>query len=283
MLKEFYNFDNSVRLKPVNRGNEEAKRVAKIIKRPLYNAKSDLEWHYYQGEYYHFKFFYSLYPILNELIGPKIANKLNLRTATNLPAILDYDSQLKLYGIFSKNFIKPHCEYLTMYDLGFNYKTKPHYKNLKKIKKYCPKEDYQNLKNDLLKMTSLDYLMGQVDRVGCNFLFEKNKTNLSLAPLFDYAEAYGQPKKDCTFNQEENQNLNFSVGNAFLTMKIGERKYKRLLKKEPHFRGYLEIIKKVDIIKILEEIVTETNLKVPDSYYKYYEAKTKAKQKALIL
>lgn len=61
-----------------------------------------------------------------------------------------------------------------MTELGFKPRTNPDYKNLKQLKRYCRKEDYEELLNGILKMTCLDYVMGQVDRVLSNFLFEKD-------------------------------------------------------------------------------------------------------------
>lgn len=281
MLKRYYENEDIIKLKPIIRSEEEATELSEKLKISLYSAKRDIEWFCINGEYYRFKFFDSFYPILNELVGPKIAKTINLKTVENIPAILEYNPKLKFYGILSKNFMKPDCSYVTMYQLGFKHGKQPTYKNFDKFKKFChPNDYYENVKS-IFKMTCLDYIMEQVDRVGCNFLFEKRNESLSFAPLFDYAEAYGYAKKGCSFNKKENPYLEFSVGNVFVTPTLGEFQFKRLLKKEPQFNDTINTLSRIDLIKILKEIRMETKLKITEHYFEHYDSMTKEKQKRL--
>lgn len=104
MFAKFYDVDNYMHLKPTERIEEEAIKLSKEVDSEVYSTKHELQWHSIAGKYYRFKFFDRFYSILNELIGPKIAHKLDLKTVNNFPAILDYNEELKLYGIISENF-----------------------------------------------------------------------------------------------------------------------------------------------------------------------------------
>ncbi len=279
MFAKFYDVDNCVHLKLNDRTEEEALKIAKEVDSEVYSTKHELQWHSIGGKYYRFKFFDRFYSILNELIGPKIAHKLDLKTVNNFPAILDYNEELKLYGIISENFKDPNKEYLTMTELGFKPRTNPDYKNLKQLKRYCRKEDYEELLNGILKMTCLDYILGQADRVLSNFLFEKDGKKITFAPLFDYAEAYECIKEGCVYDKYKNSQLKFSVGNSIIAPAFWEPKFQRILKKYPQFREYLDKVCNIDIMEILEEIEDEHRLKIPDDYKEYYDVRTKEKQK----
>ncbi|MDD2181514.1 MAG: hypothetical protein PHW32_03990 [Bacilli bacterium] len=283
MFEHIYDIEKCIRLKPINRTDEEAADVVNSVNTTIYSAKNDVTWHYIEGKYYRFKFFKRFYSILNELIGPKIANKLDLKTVNNFPAIMDYGEFLTFYGIISENFVDPNKEYLTIFDIGFKQKTQPSYKNIRRLKKYCNEEDYHDLINNLFKMTCLDYLMGQVDRVSSNFLFEKDGDKITFAPLFDYAEAYECAKMGCFFNPKENQQHNFSIGNTFIAPSFWEPKFKRELKKYPQFREYLEKIREINILEIIKEIEEEHNLKINDEFKRYYDVRTQEKQRSLVI
>ena len=273
---------NNPQLNPVKRTKEEAVILAKKLRIEIFHARLDTKVHYLDGTYYFFKIFNHLYPVLNELIGPKIARYLELRSAQNYPAIMQYHRNNKFYGIVSKNFKDPNKEYKNIFQLGFNNKTSPHYRNIRKLKKYCRKEDYEEILNDIFKMTALDYLMGQKDRVASNFLFEQDGDKITLAPLFDYAESYDHIKWGCYFNQEKVKR-SCSVGNALFAPAFWDPKFKKFLKKYPRFQKYLEKIQEIDIIEILKEIEDEHKLIIPEDYKKYYDVRTKEKQKSLVL
>ncbi|MDD2378094.1 MAG: hypothetical protein PHE05_04625 [Bacilli bacterium] len=282
MFENVYDVDNCIHIKLVNRTDEEVERIVAETKTSTHDAKNAFHWHEVNGKYYRFKFSNRLYTILNELIGPKIAKRLELQTVNNIPAIMDCGKNMTLYGILSENFMNKDSEYVNMFELGFNQKTKPDYKNITKLKKYCRVEDYPELINAIFKMTSLDYVMGQADRVSANFLFEKNGDKTTFAPLFDYAEAYECIKEGCVFDRYHNRNLPYSVGNSFIAPAFYESKFKRILRKYPNFEKYLEKISELEIIEILEEIEKENNLKLSDECKRYYDVRTKEKQSGLI-
>lgn len=283
MIGQYYNPDYCIQLKPVNRTEEEARQLAEKLNCEYHLTKDELKCHCINGKYYYFKFFNRFYAVLNELIGPKIAHRLELRTTNNLPAILHYGENLTLYGIVSEDFKDPNKQYKNMFELGFKNGTFPAYRNLKTLKKFCRKEDYEELLNDIFKMTCLDYLMGQADRVSSNFLFEIDGNKVRLAPLFDYAEAYESIKAGCYFNIKENKRIYCSVGNALFAPAFWENKFQSLLRKYPAFREYLEKIQEIDILEILEEIEGEYKLKINDDYKYYYDTRTKEKQRSLVL
>ncbi len=120
MLKQFYNENYCIHLNPVKRTKEEAVILAKKLRIEIFHARLDTKVHYLDGTYYFFKIFNHLYPVLNELIGPKIARYLELRSAQNYPAIMQYHRNNKFYGIVSKNFKDPNKEYKNIFQLGFN-------------------------------------------------------------------------------------------------------------------------------------------------------------------
>ncbi len=281
MFENVYKNSKIIQLKPIIRTSKEANLVAQKNNITLYDATDQFKWHLINGNYYRFKFFDKIYPILNELIGPKIAQNLELRSANNLPAKMKFSNDLTFYGILSENFKEPNKEYLTMFELGFSNKTMPNYKNLNKLKRYCSKDDYDELLNNILKMTALDYLMGQVDRVASNFLFEKDEHSITFAPLFDYAEAYEYAKIGCYFNTKENRTLNCSVGNSLIAPAFWESRFKRFLRKYPQFRDYLNEVCKINIVEIIEEIEKEHQIKISDECKDYYDFRTKEKQKIL--
>ncbi|MFA5603394.1 MAG: hypothetical protein WDA12_00880 [Bacilli bacterium] len=281
MLKKIYDIENCIHIKPVKRSEEEALSVANIVCSSVYDTSDPYKWHYINGKYYRFKFFDRIYPILNELIGPKLAKFMDLKTACNTPAILDCDEHFKMYGVLSENFKDPAKEYVDMFDIGFRHKKKPNYKNIDLLKRFCLEEDYYPLINDLFKMTCIDYLMEQVDRVASNFLFEKDGNKLSFAPLFDYAESFDYAKYGCTFNKRENHDLSFSVANSFIAPIFTEKKFEKILKKHPSFGAYLKRICEIDIISIINEIEAEHNIKISDEHKDHYYIRTRQKQKVL--
>lgn len=283
MFNDVFDNEKCIHIKPVNRNDEEARKISEKIGIDIYEAQHQLKWHEINDKNYRFKFSNHLIPILNELIGPKLAVKFDLRTVNNIPAIMDCGDNLKLYGILSENFKDKNKLYLNMYELGFsnNQGINNKWKNIPKLKKYCNQEDYEDLINSIFKMTCLDYLMGQADRVSGNFLFEKEGSKVTFAPLFDYAEAYESIKEGCIYDRYNNPSLPFSVGNAFMTLTFWETKFKWFLWRYPSFIKYLEIASDIDIIKILSEIEEEFYLHIPDEYKRYYEVRTKEKQKVL--
>ncbi len=283
MFGEVFDSDKCIHIKPINRNDEEARKVSEKIGVSIYDAKDQFKWHEVKGKYYHFKFSNRLIRILNELIGPKLALQFDLKTVSNIPAIMDYGDNLKFYGILSENFKDKDKQYLNMSELGFKNKRgiDNKWKNIPKLKKYCNKEDYDDLINSIFKMTCLDYIMGQADRVSSNFLFERDGSKMSFAPLFDYAEAYESIKEGCVYDRYHNPSLPFSVGNAFMTLSFWETKFKWFLWKYPNFQKYLEIACDIDIIKILEEIEEEHSLHISDDCKQYYDVRTKEKQKII--
>jgi hypothetical protein len=283
MFDYVFNSEKCIHIVPTKRNDEEAKQLADKIGINIYDAKNQLKWHEVNGKNYYFKFNDRLVRILNELIGPKIAVKLDLRTVNNIPAIMEYGNNLKLYGILSENFKDKNKQYLSMHELGLKNRQgiDSKWKNIPKLKKYCNQEDYDDLINSIFKMTCLDYIMGQADRVSSNFLFEQENLKVTFAPLFDYSEAYESIKDGCVYDKYHNPSLPFSVGNAFMTLTFWETKFKWFLWKYPNFAKYLEIACDIDIIKILEEIEEQYYLQIPDDYKSYYTVRTKEKQKAL--
>lgn len=283
MCNDIFNNEKCIHIKPVNRSIDEAQNLSEKTGICFYEAKKELIWHEVNGKNYRFKFSNHLVRILNELIGPKLALKFDIRTANNIPAIMDYSENIKFYGILSENFKDPNKLYLSMYELGFNNKQSidNKWKNVPKLKKYCNQEDYDELINNIFKMTCLDYIMGQADRVASNFLFEKDGSIIILAPLFDYFEAYESVKEGCIYDKYNNPNLPFSVGNAFMTLAFWKKSFKSFLKRYPNFINYLEIAAKLDIIDILEQIEKEFNLNIPDYYKDYFDFRTKEKQKMI--
>lgn len=283
MFGKVFDSDKCIHIKPLNRNDEETRKVSAKIGVSIYDAKDQFRWHEVNGKYYHFKFSNRLIRILNELIGPKLALQFDLKTVRNIPAIMDYGDNLKFYGILSENFKEKDKQYLNISELGLKNKRgiDNKWKNIPKLKRYCNKEDYDDLINSIFKMTCLDYIMGQADRVSSNFLFERDDSKMSFAPLFDYAEAYESIKEGCVYDRYHNPSLPFSVGNAFMTLSFWETKFKWFLWKYPNFKKYLEIACDIDIIKILEEIEDENSLHISDECKQYYDVRTKEKQKII--
>ncbi|MDD2434756.1 MAG: hypothetical protein PHO63_00690 [Bacilli bacterium] len=282
MLEKAYDLDKCIHLNLVNRSDEEVQKIVEETQTTIYDAKDQFRWHEVNGKYYRFKFSNRLFNILNELIGPKIAKRLELQTVNNIPAIMDCSEYFKLYGILSENFKQKDHEYVDMFGLGFKHRTPPHYKNITKLQKYCREEDYPELIDALFKMTALDHIMGQADRVSGNFLFEKKGDKTTFAPLFDYSEAYEAIKDGCVFNLVHNRQKPFNVANALIAPAFYESKFRRRLKKYPNFQKYLEKVKEIDIIEILEEIEKENNLTLSDQCKYYYDVRTKEKQNIII-
>ena len=283
MFGEVFDSKRCIHIEPINRNDEEARQVSNLIGVNIYDAKDQFKWHEVNGKYYRFKFSDRLVRILNELVGPKLAIKFDLKTVNNIPAIMDFRDNLKFYGILSENFKDENKQYLSMGELGFKNKRgiDNKCKNISKLKKYCNKEDYDDLINSIFKMTCIDYIMGQADRVSSNFLFEKDGSKVTFAPLFDYAEAYESIKEGCAYDRCNNPSLPFSVGNAFMTLSFWENNFKWFLWRYPNFKEYLEIVADIDIVKVLEEIEEEHSLYIPYDYKYYYDVRTKEKQKIL--
>lgn len=284
MFDEFFNSKKCIHIEPINRDDDEARQISKKIGISIYDAKNQFKWHEVNGKYYRFKFSNRLISIINELVGPKLALKFDLKTVKNIPGIMDYGANFKFYGILSENFKDKDKQYLDMFELGFKNTRciNNEWKNIPKLKKYCNKEDCDNLINEIFKMTCLDYIMGQADRVSSNFLFERDGSKVVFAPLFDYSEACESIKEGCVYDRYHNPSLPFSVGNAFMTLTFWETKFKWFLWKYPSFKKHLQIACNINIIKILEEIEEEHSLHIPNDCKNYYDVRIKEKQKIML-
>lgn len=249
MLREMY--DGKSYMPEINQKHfEMAYKQKEYLNISKYEEHMLKNWFKYDGCFYYLKYTDSL----NELIGERIAKKINLRSASYIPVLKD-----GCVLIASRNFKKMNCKYLNVEELE------------KKLNIFELLDDskYSIIRNQLFKLFSLDIFMRQKDRSIPNLLFEVNtENNLSLAPIFDYSNAFNG------FNYDK-------YDNPIKDIYLDKIKFDKLMNEYPELYKYIKNISKIDLEQIILEICDEFDLTLIDSVRDYYLTKEEQSKKIL--
>lgn len=244
---------------------KEAQKRAKIISENtsipielIYSKYRDYtnNWYEIDGKWYFYKGPLSTFHLNNELIGEEISKYFGLES-------VHYDIAIKdgMKGVISENFYRPNYKYKKPSDYNLTSKKLDILKDIKKICK--TKEEYKKIKKELKRLFIRDLYTSQKDRSNNNLLF-KEKNTISLAPLFDYE--YSFLKRDI--------GIYFGV----LGSLIIDKETKIKLQKDKEFQKYICLIKKLDILSIINKIENKNKIIISEeekAYYSDYDKKIK--------
>ena len=223
------------------------KRIAKILNINYQIVKTWNNWFYINNKWYYYKNFLQYQNsdehFLNELIGEFLATFLGLNT-------INYQ-----IGCTLNLYLEANCTQLN---------------NLINLKHYCKSNEmYKKLLLQLLKMIALDIYMNQQDRTKNNFLFEKEKNGIILAPLYDY-------EKSLTITSSTTDSPQYSS----CIFGIDMSNYNELVK-YPELQNLLQIITTLDINDILDIISNKYKIKIPILQRKKYTEITEKRKKLI--
>ena len=217
-------------------------------------------WYKYNDEYYYFKKMDdNPNRFVNELIGEKLANRLNLDTVHYEIAKQGY-----YYGVASKYFKNKDSKYYFMKDLCLPNQPS-NFSNLERLKDKCKnKKEYNTLIKEILKSVAIDLYMGQLDRYQANIQFRKDKTGLHLAPMYDYEKS---------FLIDDNY-----LQTNLIRVDLNSDEYIRMY---PYLKDLLEELFSTSIEDTIEEIEDERKIKVPNLIKFNYTGLVNNRQKTI--
>ena len=202
-------------------------------------------WALVKGKYYYVK----QERVLNEQVGEALAKKMWLPTSHNILGIKNG------YVVnMSENFKEQGKLYLNPDQIFAN----GCYDQLQLFKKMLPQENYAKLENDVLKMYAIDIYMRQLDRANVNILFEKTKEGYELAPLYDYTSSMAG-------------NYFKTYYNALCEMDMNKASMEKVFETYPRLRVYLDMLSRVDLAKIVDDICNEYKLINTGDIKEYYK------------
>lgn len=187
------------------------------------------DWHYINNKWYYFKSINELPTLINELLGVIIAKEINLPTIEYQLAKKEYKG-FNLYGLISPSFIDHDKTYYKANQLSKSIKDN-NQSNLKAIKKLCKNDsNYNELINDLYKLSLLDFYTNQLDRVADNITFVKDNNGLHLSKIYDYSitfdtlddipnyDHYVAKNNIYTYYNKDNNRLEYICGNYLFSL-----------------------------------------------------------------
>lgn len=249
------------------------KRIAKILNINYQIVKTWNNWFYINNKWYYYKNFLQYQNsdehFLNELIGEFLATFLGLNTINyQIGCTLNCEKEME-YGLLSENFRQKRKKYIVPTDLYLEVNC-TQLNNLINLKHYCKSNEmYKKLLLQLLKMITLDIYMNQQDRTKNNFLFEKEKNGIILAPLYDY-------EKSLTITSSTTDSPQYSS----CIFGIDMSNYNELVK-YPELQNLLQIITTLDINDILDIISNKYKIKIPILQRKKYTEITEKRKKLI--
>ena len=239
--------------------------LARSINSSSYLLNNYSQWEKIKGKWYYFKEitaklfsdvrFDSMKFLLNELLGVKLANFWDLDTISYL-----IGKNENSFYLLSENFRNWSAEYFLADELdvpSFLYGNTG-IENILNLRYVCPnKENYYHLLANLFKMFALDFYSAQADRSSTNMIFSKDKdSNISLCKAFDY---------EISFEKELDLQ---SISNPFLDRGIEETQ--DFFYYFPTAYETFRLIAYIDLDKMLQDIIDEYNLNVPENLIEEY-------------
>ena len=227
-------------------------------------------WHEIDGSWYYFKDF-DKYPdptsnFINELIGEYLSLYLDIPSVHYKIGKAD-----DKYGLLSLYFRDKKNRYIDPRNIGL-YANYNDLSNLENIISCCKNENnFKEVVNELSKMIAIDLYMGQTDRTSNNFVFQKNKDGLHLAPLYDFENSFLTPRS--TYEP-----ISYNAACLF-TIKL---KHKEGIKKQPELEEYLNRLLYLDIEKVLSDIQESLKIDIPKERVNAYKNYVEKRKKLLL-
>lgn len=227
-------------------------------------------WYEIDGSWYYFKAFNN-YPdptsnFINELIGEYLSLYLDIPSVHYKIGKAD-----DKYGLLSLYFRDKKNRYIDPRNIGL-YANYNDLSNLENIISCCKNENnFKEVVNELSKMIAIDLYMGQTDRTSNNFVFQKNKDGLHLAPLYDFENSFLTPRS--TYEP-----ISYNAACLF-TIKL---KHKEEIKKHPELEEYLNRLLYLDIEKVLSDIQESLKIDIPKERVNAYKNYVEKRKKLLL-
>ncbi len=235
----------SVKLNKIDIDLDKLEKDLSIPKNILYSHKN---WALNdKNEYYYYKVLNNY----NDFIGEELAKKLKLPTAHYELGKIDDN-----FVVATKNFNINNVKYINAFELlnnDISYQT-----NIFKLK-FLENIYGRNLVLEILKMTSLDIFMRQIDRIPSNYAFENCNNKIQLAPLYDYSFAF--------FDYENYKYLNYLLK---LDFSYDIEGIKNIINKYPEFYNYLSLMNNINLRDLVNNITNKNNFnynKILDEKY----------------
>lgn len=229
---------------------EDAKRNKMYLNLSVYDQHRIGNWFKYESQFYYLKYI----DTLSEFIGEKIADLLDLRTAHYIPVRKDNNIL-----VASQNFKYMDYKYLYANELF----------------RLIPKEElledreYESVRENILKMFSLDIYMRQLDRCEANIIFEMNqKGRIALAPVYDYAFSF----YTSYYNKYDN---------AIEDIVLEKQNFYNLTNKYPNLYEYMLRVLNLDIEKILLDICDDFDFELTSETKDFYLGEDETSKKLI--
>lgn len=202
-------------------------------------------WALVKGKYYYVK----QQRVLNEQVGEALAKKMWLPTSHNILGIKNGN-----IVNMSENFKEPGKTYCNPSQI-FSYSDVD---KLQLFKRILKTDNYEKLENDILKMYAIDIYMRQMDRADVNILFEKTNEGYELAPLYDYTSSMAG-------------NYFKTYYNGINDIDLTKANMDKVFNMYPRLRVYLDMLSRVDLAKIVDDICNEYKLINTGDIKEYYK------------
>lgn len=196
--------------------------------------------------------------LINELIGSKLAQRINLDTVIYE---IGYDKKNDYYSLLSQDFKKENYNYHNaLYILNDKSYLSKKFKQLYKshpTDTYCDISLINNLnekeKYKFLKMALLDIFMYQSDRHKDNIIFRTNGKTIELEKCFDYEQAF-IPKQ--------------RYYNPLIYLNYNEKSLYKLINENNKLLKTVKTLADIELEEIFEEIMKEYPIMIDDDVIK---------------
>lgn len=257
--------------------------LSQVLNIAITELKEYPNWYNIGGKLYYFKNIDNSEKLLNELLGPYLAQFYGLES---IQCELGYHSTKKETGLLSKSFYKPGKQYLSLKEIAPKnvYGVVDRKNSLLSILELCKtNEEKRRLMLQILNMITIDFYSHQLDRISSNIKFQVSSP-ISLAPLFDYSETFDSCLEyNQTFEYRYPSNIDYFeinkyiCANSLLTIVFPSKEMEDLFNEYPEFYEsvrdilHIDIEKWIDLIEMKNDIEFSKSLK--DFYLRYDEKK----------
>ena len=219
-------------------------------------------WYLHDKDWYFFKAFNgsdditTKFRFVNELIGEELSNIMELDTIHY--EIARINNHL---GLASKAFTDKKNRYYFIQDLNIPADCM-NLRNFERLREICKTdEEYETVKNEILKLFAIDIYMNQTDRKFKNLQIKKEQRKLHLAPVYDYEKSFQNP---------EEQIYKSCFARIDLSTKIDEE--------IPNLKDNLDTLFDLDINDVLETIEDDKKIIIPDNLKEHYKSFVKTRR-----
>lgn len=215
-------------------------------------------WLNYENNFGYFKVPITNGSFLKELLGVKITKYFNLPTVEYKLATATWqenENSYYGYGLFSKYARNNNSKYTTLDRI---YNLKYDYDDLSILDSIDDIYPNQPINKEFRYFIIRDFFTQEYDRVTSELLIENSNNRINLGPLMDYEMEWVEfPKKGYTLR-------------GYLTFDLDNYETKYRVKKDDYFKDALDKLMDIDILKLLEEIKEEHQIRLIDYDKEYF-------------